>query len=245
MDSLSVLLVMILTTLSVMVASPVRVSRERLVSQGKDRTYYLFLPENVAPSSPAPLIVLLHGSGRNGLSLVDKWKELAAKDGIILAGPDAMDPAVWQTPGDGPTFLRDLIEFLKSKYPVDARRIYLFGHSAGAVFALRMSLLESEYFAATAIHAGALRPEGYDVIDYAVRKIPISVFVGTNDAFFPLPLVRGTVAALNAKGFDSRLSEIRGHDHNYYVRAAEINREAWDFLKQHLLEKDPQYKPYR
>ena len=89
MRRLTVLLVVILTTLSV-VASSARVSKERLVSQGKDRTYYLFLPESVAPSSPAPLIVLLHGSGRNGLSLVDKWKDLAARDGIILAGPDSM-----------------------------------------------------------------------------------------------------------------------------------------------------------
>ena len=244
MYRLSVLLVVILTTLSVG-ASSARVSKERLVSQGKDRTYYLFLPENVAHSSPAPLILLLHGSGRNGLSLVDKWKDLAARDGIILAGPDSMDSAVWQTPGDGPAFLRDLIDSLKSKYPIDARRVYLFGHSAGAGFALRMSLFESEYFAATAIHAGALRPEGYDVIDYAVRKIPISVFVGTNDPLFPLPLVRGTVAALNAKRFDTNLSEIRGHDHNYYVRSAEINREAWAFLKQYRLEKDPQYTPFR
>ena len=37
--------------------------------------------------------------------------------------------------------------------------MYLFGHSAGAGQALYLSLLESEYFAATAVHAGALRTE--------------------------------------------------------------------------------------
>ena len=46
---------------------------------------------------------------------------------------------------------------LKSKYPINPRRVYLFGHSAGASFALHMSLMESQYFAAAAIHAGALR----------------------------------------------------------------------------------------
>jgi predicted esterase len=50
--------------------------------------------------------VLLHGSGRNGLSLVEKWKDLASKEGIILAGPDAANPNVWSPSEDGPDFLR-------------------------------------------------------------------------------------------------------------------------------------------
>jgi len=107
-----------------------------------------------------------------------------------------------------------------------------------------MGLLESEYFAAVAIHAGALAPDEYNLIGYATRKIPISVFIGTRDPIFPLPLVRGTVAALNAKGFSTKLNEINGHDHNYYVRANEINRAAWEFLKENKLEKAPRFTEY-
>src|SRR4029078_1076446 len=150
-----------------------KIVKDSIVSDGKKRTYYLFVPDNLKPSVQVPLIVLLHGSGRNGLSLVEKWKDIAKQEGLIVAGPDSTDSAKWGSPEDGPQFLRDLVETLKSKYPVIPRRVYLFGHSAGAVFALYMSLYESQYFAATAIHAGALHPEHYFVIDVAKRKIPI------------------------------------------------------------------------
>lgn len=227
-----------------------KITKEKLIFSGKERGYYLFVPEgltaaNSASTTSAPMIVTLHGSGRNGLVLVEKWKELAAKEGIILAGPDAVDSAGWRTPVDGPEFLKELVDAIKAKYPVDTRRVYLFGHSAGAEFALMMALLESEYFAAAAIHAGALRPEEYRVIEYAHRKTPMTVFIGTRDPYFPLPLVRGTVSALNAQGFATKLNEIAGHDHNYYVRSSEINRQAWEFLKQQKLNKDPHYTQYR
>jgi poly(3-hydroxybutyrate) depolymerase len=226
------------------VAPEAKISKARLVSSGKAHNYSLFVPESVSSGSPAPLILLLHGSGRDGMSQVERWKELAAREGIILAGPDAITPMAWRMPVDGPVFLRDLVNELSSKFPVDPRRVYLWGHSAGAEFALKMGLLESEYFAAVAIHAGALAPDEYKLTDYATRKIPMSVFVGTRDPIFPLALVRGTVAALNARGIVTRLNEIEGHDHNYYPRATQINRAAWDFLKEQKLSAAPRFTEY-
>lgn len=85
---------------------------------------------------------MLHGSGRDGFSLIDKWKDLASKEGIIIVGPDANGEG-WSTPRDGPAFLHDLVEELKSTYPINPRRVYLFGHSAGAVFALMMSTVDA------------------------------------------------------------------------------------------------------
>jgi poly(3-hydroxybutyrate) depolymerase len=225
-------------------ASTAKIVKDSIVSQDKKRTFYLFVPETVKGANPAPLIVLLHGSGRNGLSLVEKWKELASKEGIILVGPDAADPSHWSLPGDGPNFLHELVETLKSKYPINPRRVYLFGHSAGATFALYMSLFGSEYFAATAIHAGALNQDDSVLIDFAKRKIPITIFIGTKDQFFPLPAVRATRDVLNARGFAVELTEMPGHDHWYYDLAPKINLNAWEFLKKHELTEDPRYKPY-
>lgn len=239
----------VLLTVSLLAANcegaEARVSREKINSKGRTHTVYLFVPDSLNPSTPAPLLILLHGSGRNGLSQVEQWKALAAREGIILAGPDATDPVAWRMPVDGPEFLRDLVEVLKAKYAVDDRRLYLFGHSAGAEFALRMGLLESEYFTAVSLHAGALNPDEYRIMDIATRKTPMTVFIGTRDPIFPLPLVRGTVTALNARGFATKLNEINGHDHNYYARSAEINRAVWEFLKQQKLDKAPQYTEYR
>jgi len=185
--------------ISVAQEKPDKVAKESLVSNKKKRTYYLFVPAGI--KAPAPLIVLLHGSGRDGFSLIDKWKDLASKEGIIIVGPDSSGEG-WSTPRDGPVFLHDLVEELKSRYPINPRRVYLFGHSAGAVFALMMSTVESEYFAATAIHAGAFRsPNEFQTIDSASRKIPVAIWVGTVDPFFPLADVHATRDAFRGKGF--------------------------------------------
>ncbi len=222
-----------------------KIERAMIRSQDKDRTYYLFVPEKLDAAKPVPLIIMLHGSGRNGLSLVEKWKDLAKKERVIIAGPDAIDTAGWRIPEDGPDFIQELVESLKSKYLINPRRVYLFGHSAGAGQALYLSLFESEYFAATAIHAGALRHDDGQIIEQAKRKIPIAIFVGTNDSFFPLAAVRATRDALNTNGFKSELTEIKDHTHWYYDLAPEINKNAWDFLKKYELENDPKYQRYQ
>lgn len=219
--------------------------KDSIMSQGRERSYYLFAPEGVKSSKPAPLILMLHGSGHNGLSLVEKWKDLANKEGIVIVGPDSADSAGWAIPGDGPDFLYGVIEAVKAKYPVDPRRIYLFGHSAGAIFALQMSLLESRYFAATAVHAGALQKESYPMFDYAKRKTPIALFIGTKDQVYPLAVIRDTRDEFNRHGFTVELKEIPNHDHRYYGLAPSINRSVWEFLRGHALGEDQQYERYR
>jgi len=195
--------------------------------------------------APAPLVVLLHGSGRNGKTLIDTWQDLAAKEGFIIVGPDSDDPSAWVLGRDGPDFLHDLVEALKSKYPINPRRVYLFGHSGGAVFALVMSTVASEYFAAVAVHAGAFRSKTeMEMIGNAKRKIPISIWVGTNDPFFSLREVRATRDAFATKDIVVQVNEIPGHDHNYYGIASRVNASAWEFLKQAELSAEPKYSQF-
>ncbi len=244
MRTLPLLLLSLFLSPGLVSASSAKITKESLVSGGEKRSFYLFIPETAAASKPVPLIVMLHGSGRNGQILVEKWRELATKEGITLAGPDARDSSQWTMPKDGPDFLRDLVETLKSRLPqINPRRVYLFGHSAGASFGIYMSLLESEYFAATAVHAGAI-PKDDPYIGYAKQKIPLAIFVGTRDPFFPLPAVRATRDALYARGFAVQLTEIANHDHDYYSRSAEINQAAWEFLSKHELAEEPRYTQY-
>lgn len=210
---------------------------------GKERTCYLMVPSSVTASSPAPLILLAHGSGRNGLSLMEKWKDLASKEGIVIVGPDALDRNGWAVPDDGPGFICALVDALRTRYPISARRLYLFGHSAGAVFALDMSLLESEDFAATVVHAGAFRAPGeFDLIKNATRKIPVAICVGDRDPFFPVAAVKATSDAMIEGGIAVELTVIKGHDHNYYDSASRINAWAWDFLRARALDADAKYK---
>jgi poly(3-hydroxybutyrate) depolymerase len=211
--------------------------------EGKARTYYVFVPSGLSKS--APMLLLLHGSGRNGMSLIDPWRDFAAKEGVILVAPDSSDSSHWDQAADGPDFIHAVAEEAKSKYPVDPRRVYVFGHSAGAVYALYLSVIQSEYFAATAIHAGFLLPGDFRIIDIAARKIPIAIWVGTNDPYFSLASVHATRDAFNSRGFSVQLNEIPSHNHDYYSIAAKINPAIWEFLKANALASDPVYREYR
>jgi poly(3-hydroxybutyrate) depolymerase len=226
------------------IAAGQKISKGALKAANGERSYYLLVPDKLDNSKPVPLVVLLHGSGRNGQSLVDRWKDLALKEGFIVVGPNSLNAADWQIPADGPDFIYELVEDLKTKFAIDPRRIYVFGHSGGAIQALHLALYESEYFAAVVAHAGVIDPRMMPFIERATRKIPISIFVGTNDQFFPLKDVRATRDALNKGGFNAQLTEIKGHTHDYYSKSDEINNAAWEFLKAISLSADPRYQKY-
>jgi len=238
---ISTVLVLLLATAA---SAADRITKEQFGSGGRTRTYYSYVPDSVREEQPAPLIVFLHGSGRNGLSLVEKWKGLASKEGIILAGPDALNKQGWFTTDDGPDLLHDLVDIVSAQHPVDPRRVYVFGHSAGAIHGLMLGLLESQYFAAVAVHAGALSPDAYAYADAAPRKIPMAIWIGTQDAFFPLETVRATRDALVQSGFTVQFTEMAFHTHDYYTRSAAINKEAWAFLKAQALPADPVFTRY-
>ena len=219
------------------------IRRETLTSAGQTRTYWLFVPES-RTEAPRPLLVLLHGSGGNGERMVKPWKDLASMEGLVLAAPDSSDSAQWSSPLDGPNLLRDVVTAVAAITPIDPKRVYLFGHSAGAVFALQMAAFESEYFAAVAIHAGSLHSQYFTTFDWAKRKIPYSIWIGTRDAFFPLEEVRATRDALKARGFPVEYTEVPGHTHDYARSAKEINAAAWAFFHAHPLPGDPKFSAY-
>ena len=238
-------LVAVVASLSLAAAAAHAQTRETFAHGGRTREAFLYVPESVKPDIAAPLLVLLHGSGRDGASLLNPWRDLARDEGIVLVGPNATDRAAWDMKDDGPDFLDALVTFVRGKHPIDRRRVYLFGHSAGAIHSLRMGLLESEYFAAIAVHAGAVDQEDFHLLDYADRKIPTAIWVGSADPFFPLPRVKATVDAFTAKGIPVEFKPINNHDHNYYRRAGDVNPAAWKFLQQHRLTTDQKFKPYR
>jgi len=217
--------------------------KQAITSMGAERTYYTFVPEKI--TAPAPLLLLLHGSGRDGMSQINEWKDLAEKEGIVLVAPDSANAREWSMNTDGPEFLHDVVEAVRAKHSVDGTRLYIFGHSAGAVFALYMGVMESRYFAACGVHAGAMGEDFYPTLDVAKRKIPISIWVGTEDPYFKLPLVKATQAELNKHGFEAKAVEIKGHDHNYYAVSKELNPQIWDFFRSNKLDGEASWQVYQ
>lgn len=199
---------------------------------GAPRSYFLFVPDGIEAQQPAPLLLLLHGSGRDGMSLIDEWNKLAAKEGIVLLAPNAADERGWSSIMDGQDFLNQVITDVSKTADIDQQRLYIFGHSAGACYALGLALDAPDYYAAIAVHAGAITVDG---IADEVRRTPISIQVGTNDSYFPVNTVRETRDAFDAAGFPIELVEIKGHTHWYYDSSKKINAHAWEFLSRHRL----------
>jgi poly(3-hydroxybutyrate) depolymerase len=226
-------------------ASAASIEQRTVVSRGKKRTYAFYAPESVKPDARAPLLVVIHGSTGSGRQIMENWTAMADKHGILLAGPDATDNSRWASPQDGPLFLKDVVDEVATRYTIDGRRMYLFGHSAGANFALQMAILESEFFAAAAIHAGAVSSDYFSIFDFATRKIPLAIYIGDRDQFYPIEVVRAVNTALEKRGFTVLYREIKGHDHAYKLVAPEINEEIWKFFSEHPLPQDPRYTSYR
>lgn len=205
----------------------------RILFQEEIYPYYVFAPRGYDSLAAPPAIVLLHGVGGNGEWSIQAWKDLANEKGILLVAPTLAFTR--QTEPLVPALLRSILARVESDWRLDPRRVYLFGHSAGGVSTLDAAMLDGDLFAAAAVHAAAIFPNYDWILASAKRKIPIALYVGDRDPWFPLPLVHRTRDLLQAAGFPLHYVELPGHDHDYHAVAEKVNRDAWAFLSQSSL----------
>ena len=223
-------------------AAPAKLS---LPFEGHDRTYYLFVPDG--GEGALPMVVVLHGSGGNGLFMIQRWQDIATREHIVLLAPDSLHSEVgWDLATDGPDYILAAIQAVEAAHPIDFRRLYVFGQSGGAVYALNLAMLESEYFAAAAFHAGGWRkPAEYRYADYAERKIPLSMFVGDRDEYFSVDSVQATLRILTQRGIPAELHLLPGRVHSYLDVPADFHDTVWSFLKANTLSEPPKFVSYR
>jgi dienelactone hydrolase len=177
--------------------------------------------------------------------MVRAWSDLARRTGIVLVAPDASDRAEWSVPNDGPESLVRIVEQVTERTSrVDPRRIYLFGHSAGAVFTLYMAALEGDYFAAAVAHGGALGGEGSLEGGAVSRRAPVLLLVGTDDWYATPAKVEATRQQFAAIGQPLLLEWLSGRGHEYLGVSDEVNERAWRFLQAQRLTADPVYHPF-
>jgi poly(3-hydroxybutyrate) depolymerase len=226
------------------VAAQAGCSRQSLPFADIPRTYVLCLPEQTKPN--LPVLLLLHGSGGSGASIASLWKDFAVRESIILVAPDALRNEAWHLKEDGPDFLHAIVNEVQTRTAADRRRLYLFGQSGGAVYALTLAMLESQYFAAVAIHAGAWRtPPEFKVMQFARRKIPLKIIVGDRDEYFHASFVHRTDDALKAGDFPVELEVVPGQHHGFTPEiAAATEDSAWRFLTRVTLADAPIFAQY-
>jgi polyhydroxybutyrate depolymerase len=181
------------------------------------REYLLYVPPGYDPSKATPLVISMHGAMMWPAQQRDMtgWNRLADEHGFIVLYPSGEGGRV-RVFELGPADLKatmqyvaDLIDTVRSKYNIDADRIYADGLSNGAGTAFAVSCTLADRIAAIGMVSSALLLPFEWCPDR--RPIPLMAFHGTADTAtpygggkswvvpFPLPSVPQFVADWSAR----------------------------------------------
>lgn len=211
--------------------------RREYVYEGKDgpipRTYQVYIPEGYNAEKEYPVVVLLHEKNRTGVSMVQKWMELADNADLVLLGPTHPEKD-WVMSLEEANIIEGMIDHLDEKVSIDRSRLYLFGHISGGNFASYMTILKPNLFAAIAVHSGYfLNHKVYFQIDpYTIRKTPIIFLTGMDNGVVPLKYTKDSAKFLADQGHDTMYVEYISHNHWYYTISNELNLKALTFMSQ-------------
>ncbi len=191
--------------------------------------YSLYVPEYYTPDRPSPLVVALHGGSGNGRNFLWSWLRDARSFGAILIAPTAIGPT-WALMGedtDTPNLMR-MIESVRGRYNVDAKRMLLTGLSDGGTFCWVSGLDRASPFTHLAPVAATFHPLMAEIADAErLRGLPIFLVHGKLDWMFPVQVARQTSNLLLAAGADMTYREIDDLSHCY---PREMNAEILRWL---------------
>lgn len=134
---------------------------------GEDRTFRLFIPFALKDGAKVPLVVALHGGLGSGdqFATTSRFESLAQDKGSVVVFPDGIG-ATWNAGGccgqasrtrvDDVGFLAALIDLIEREAPVDPARVFMTGHSNGAMMAFRFGCERPELVKGIAPVAGSL-----------------------------------------------------------------------------------------
>ena len=97
--------------------------------------FSLYVPEYYTPDRAWPLVMALHGGSGNGRGFLWSWLRDARSHGAILVAPTATGNT-WALMGDDtdtPNLMR-ILESVRSRWNIDAKRMLLTGMSDGGTF---------------------------------------------------------------------------------------------------------------
>jgi len=198
-----------------------------LESANEIMPYRVYVPAGYNGSRAFPLIVALHGLGANEDSFMDSYAKqvpaLAEARGYIVVAPlgyrtdgfYGFSLPTDSSPADKRRVElseRDVMEVLKrmrADYKVDNARIYLLGHSMGAIGTWVIGAKYPAIWAALAPFSGLGSPATVE----AMKNIPEIVVHGDADPTVSVNGSRMMVAAMKKLGVDYQYIEVPGGNH--------------------------------
>lgn len=164
---------------------------ERLRHDGELRSFLIYVPRTYDNTRALPLVINFHGGFQNSAHERDfsRMNPMADEKGFVVVYPQGTSNA-WDAGAcctrnevDDVGFTRAIVEFMKARTCIDARRIYATGMSNGGRMSYRLGCEAADVFAAIAPVAGIKSFPDLDNSPGCMPSRPISLidFQGTAD----------------------------------------------------------------
>lgn len=177
-----------------------------VTSEGRTRTWHLYVPTTLPDDRPVPLLVALHGGTGWGeqFQRSSGFDGIAEANGFLVVFPDGVGVGPTETmrtwnggtccgPAardqvDDVAFVSMLVDELAATHDIDPDRVYAAGHSNGAVLSIRLACELSDQIVAVGFQAGTMS------IDRCDPAVPVSMLHlhGAADENVPPQGGRGT-----------------------------------------------------
>ncbi|HXG87536.1 MAG TPA: PHB depolymerase family esterase [Vicinamibacterales bacterium] len=196
---------------------------------GEIMPYRVYVPSTYNPAKPAPLVVALHGLGGNEDGMMDNYAkrvpELAEKHGFIAVSPlgyrvdgfygfsYGSDAASKRKQEFSEQDVMQVLARMRRDFKVDDSRIFLMGHSMGAIGTWFLAAKYPDIWAALGTFAGTGAPTSV----VRMKHIPQFVVHGDNDPTVPVGGSRGMVAEMKTQEVDHVYIEVPGGGHSDVV----------------------------
>ena len=203
-----------------------------LESANEIMPYRLYIPSSYDPNRGAPLIVALHGLGGTENSFFENYNadfpKLAEQHGYIVAAPlgyrvdgsygwglgnPPADPNVQFVQARSEEDVMQVLGLVQKHYKIDPQRIYLTGHSMGAIGTWKVAAKFPDVWAAIGMFAGAGTPATLS----QMQHIPQYVVHGDADPTVSVEGSRSMVARMQELEMTRQYIEVPGGDHSNVV----------------------------
>lgn len=214
---------------------------DSLLIEGHYRTFHYFKPAKRGSS----LVFALHGSGGNAKQMIKfgaNLESMSAAENLIMVYPDgykrfwnecrkASPAAANKENINEEAFFSKMIDYFKTKYGADDKKVFAIGFSGGGHMAYKLALTIPQRFTAiSAIVANMPAPENMDCVE-AKKTMAVMIMNGTADPYNPY---KGGMMGLE----DAVLGSVRSTDQTVHYWTA-LDGYKGEPTKEILPDKDP------
>ena len=203
-----------------------------LASANEIMPYRMYVPKSYTAGRSYPLIIALHGLGGTEDSFFESYDRvfppLAEQHGYIVATPlgyrvdggygwgvgnPPADPVSRRSQQASEDDVMQVLQQVKQQYKIDESRIYLMGHSLGAIGTWKIGPKFPDVWAAMAPIAGSGNAASLE----RIRHIPQIIVHGDDDRTVNVRGSQSMVAKMKELGIEHRYIEVPGGSHSGVV----------------------------